>query len=75
MIIDDLGKARMVGHDGQSLKNEESLFEILDHRLAFQRQTVFSTNDSAETLASRMSDDKGRPLVRRIHDLCRSFTA
>lgn len=75
LLIDDFGKAKMVGQDGQSLKNEELLFEIIDHRLNFDLQTIITTNDTPETLVARMSADKGQPLVRRLHDLCLSFTA
>jgi DNA replication protein DnaC len=75
LLIDDFGKAKMVGQDGQSLKNEEVLFEVIDHRLNFELQTIITTNDTPETLIARMSSDKGPPMIRRLHDLCLSFTA
>jgi DNA replication protein DnaC len=73
LVLDDLGKARMTNADGQSLQNEEMIFELLDRRLAHQRQTIITTNDTGQSLEARMTSDKGAPLIRRIRDLCTTF--
>ena len=74
LVIDDFGKGRFQGSDGQSLQNEEILFELLDRRLNHKRQTIITTNHTGETLEMAMTSDKGAPLVRRIRDLCKVFS-
>lgn len=73
LVIDDLGKARMVGADGAGLQNEEQMFEVIDYRLSWNKQMVFTTQDSRETLEARMSHDRARAMIRRILDACLLF--
>jgi DNA replication protein DnaC len=49
---------------------EELLFVALDERTSRRRPTLFSFNDSAETLLERLSTDRAKAFLRRIRDFC-----
>lgn len=53
-------------------RTEDVLFAIVDQRLAHQRPLIITANDTGETLAGRLSADRGLPLVRRLRDACTS---
>lgn len=73
LLVDDLGKANMRGSSGDGLQNEEQMFHILDTRLTMKRKSIFTSNDNGETLLSRMSENRGVPLVRRLRELAVAF--
>lgn len=74
LLLDDLGKADMARGD-QGLQIEEVTFQILDARLGMKGvRTILTSNDDGETLTSRMTPDRGRPLHRRIQELTKVFT-
>lgn len=53
-------------------RTEDVLFAIVDQRLAHQRPLIITANDTGESLAGRLSADRGLPLVRRLRDACTS---
>lgn len=69
LLLDDCFKTRM------SDAVESALFELIDHRTAWQRPLVVTCNDVGATLAERMSADRGEPIVRRLRDYCIALAA
>lgn len=54
---------------------EEAVFLIVDHRLAHGLPVIATTNDTGETLAARLSPDRGPALIRRIRESTRDIAA
>lgn len=63
-FLDDLGK----GHWTQA--TEAHFFDLVDERTRKGKPILVTTNDSGETLAARLSDDRAEPLIRRLRDYC-----
>lgn len=64
LFIDDLGK----GHITPA--SEEFFCELVDYRMAHNKPTIYTTNDDMQTLQSRLSEDRGGPIIRRIVEFC-----
>jgi DNA replication protein DnaC len=67
LFIDDLGK-------GSWTQNTEAqFFDLIDQRTREGRPILATTNDSGDSLAARLSEDRGEPLIRRLRDYCTSY--
>lgn len=60
LLIDDLGKGVM------RERAEMELFDILDYRTSNMRPTAWTANASGEDLRSKLSKDRGVPIMRRL---------
>ena len=49
---------------------EAAVFAIVDYRLSNGLPIIATLNDTGETLAARMSSDRGDALVRRLKEMC-----
>jgi DNA replication protein DnaC len=67
LLFDDVFKSKL----SDSFENE--LFTLLDQRIAWHRPCILTTNDVGETLASRMTPDRGNPFLRRLREHCQSI--
>lgn len=64
LFLDDLGKGTLTP------ASEEALSEVIDFRTSYDRPIFFSTNDDFTSLKTRLSPDRGEPIIRRILDKC-----
>lgn len=64
LFLDDIGK--MAATDCV----QSALFELIDARTREGRPVLVTTNDSGKSLAARLSQDRGEPMVRRLRDYC-----
>lgn len=62
LLLDDVAKIRLTE------RAEEALFVLVDSRTSQQRPLILTCNDTGATLASRLSPDRGEPLVRRLRE-------
>lgn len=49
---------------------ESTVFTILDQRFQNLKPTIITCNDTGETLAQRMSQDRAKPFLRRLREYC-----
>jgi hypothetical protein len=68
LYIDDLGKGAFTP------ASEEALAELIDQRTKWNRPFLFTTNDDFRTLEKRLSEDRGKPLIRRLLQFCDDIT-
>ena len=52
---------------------ENAIFTIIDQRINNLRPIIATTNDVGSTLAGRMSQDRGEPIVRRLREACKAI--
>jgi DNA replication protein DnaC len=64
LLLDDVFKAKATE------RVEELLFSVIDERGIWERPTLVTVNDTGETLAERLSSDRGPALIRRLRDYC-----
>lgn len=64
LFLDDLGKANW------TQATEAQIFDLIDQRTREGRPILATSNDTGASLAARLSDDRGAPLVRRLRDYC-----
>lgn len=62
LFFDDLGKMKLTE------RAEAELFGVIERRCAYKRPTIVTTNETGETLAARMTDDRGPALIRRLRE-------
>ena len=62
VFFDDLGKFKLTE------RVEAELFGIVEMRSAWKRPTLWTTNFKSAELESKMSADRGNPLVRRVKE-------
>lgn len=67
LLLDDVLKAKLTD------SFEAALFAIVTRRTEQGRPIIASCNDTGETLADRMSMDRGDAFVRRLREFCRSI--
>ena len=67
LFLDDVGKGKWTE------ATEAQIFDLIDERTRNGRPILATTNDTGETLAARLSDDRGAPLVRRLRDYCETL--
>lgn len=64
LFFDDLGKLKMTE------RAEVELFGLIDRRCSNELPIIATTNDTGDTLASRMTDNRGPALIRRLREFC-----
>lgn len=64
LLLDDVFKAKFTD------SFEQALFTIVSARCERKLPIIVTTNDVGESLAKRMSTDRGTALVRRLRDHC-----
>ena len=67
VVFDDFGKNRM------SDRVEAEIFGVIERRMSHELPIIISTNDTGQSLESRLSPDRGAPLVRRLRECCESI--
>lgn len=64
VFFDDLGKLKLTE------RAEVELFGVIERRCAAELPIIVTTNDTGDTLASRMTDNRGPALIRRLREFC-----
>jgi DNA replication protein DnaC len=64
LFLDDLGKDRFTD------RVESALFGLVEGRMSNLRPIIVTTNFFGDALASKMTGDRGQPLVRRLRESC-----
>lgn len=68
IFFDDFGKQKFTE------RVEAELFSVIDRRTSEGMPIIISTNDTGETIAERMSQDRAEPMVRRLREFCEVIT-
>lgn len=68
VFFDDLGKLKMTE------RAETELFGLIERRCSALRPIIATTNDSGDSLAARMSENRGPSLIRRLREFCEVIT-
>ncbi len=64
VFLDDLGKLKLTE------RAEAELFGLIERRCAYKKPIIATTNDTGETLAARVTDNRADALVRRLREFC-----
>lgn len=64
LLLDDAFKAKL------SERAEEALFFMVDERTSRKKPILMTCNDSVGSLLSRLSEDRGQPIIRRLREFC-----
>ncbi len=64
LFFDDVFKVKLTD------SFEAAVFAIVDYRLAHGLPILATLNDTGETLAARMTSDRGDAFVRRLKEMC-----
>ena len=64
VFMDDLGKLKLTE------RAEVELFGLIERRCANKLPMIVTTNDTGDSLASRMTDNRGPALIRRLREFC-----
>lgn len=64
LFFDDLGKLKLTE------RAETELFGLIERRCANELPIIVTTNDTGDSLAARMTDNRGPALVRRLREFC-----
>lgn len=64
LFFDDLGKLKLTE------RAEVELFGLIERRTASELPIIVTTNDTGDTLAARMSDNRGPAMIRRLREFC-----
>ena len=67
VFIDDLGKFKLTE------RVEAELFGLIETRMAWDRPMIFTVNHDGDSLADKMTTDRGEPMVRRLREFCESI--
>jgi DNA replication protein DnaC len=67
VFFDDLGKFRF------SERVEMELSNVIEYRTSHLLPIIVTTNDDGDSLKSRMSENRGEPVVRRLREFCDSI--
>jgi DNA replication protein DnaC len=68
LFLDDVFKSKL------SDSFEQALFGLAEQRSAYMRPVVATCNDTAKTLASRLSNDRGPALIGRLLEFSEAIT-
>ena len=68
LFLDDLAKSKFTE------RVEAELFGIVEMRMANLLPTIITTNTVGGTLKSKLSADRGEPLIRRLRECCQCIT-
>jgi hypothetical protein len=69
LLLDDTLKVKL-----ENSGAETALFAVIEERMANNRPIILTTQDTGETLRSRMSSDRGEATVRRLRECCEVIT-
>lgn len=64
LFFDDLGKLKLTE------RAEVELFGLIERRCAAELPIIVTTNDTGDSLAARMSDNRGPAMIRRLREFC-----
>lgn len=64
LFFDDLGKLKLTE------RAEAELFGLIERRAANELPIIATTNDTGDTLAARMTDNRGPAMIRRLREFC-----
>lgn len=64
VFFDDLGKLKLTE------RAEVELFGVIERRCASELPIIVTTNDTGDSLAARMSDNRGPAMIRRLREFC-----
>jgi DNA replication protein DnaC len=64
LFMDDVFKVKLTD------SFEAALFAVVDHRMNHQLPIIATLNDTGDTLAARMTDDRGNPFIARLKEMC-----
>lgn len=64
LFFDDLGKLKLTE------RAETELFGLIERRCGAELPIIATTNDTGDSLASRMTDNRGPALIRRLRQFC-----
>jgi len=62
LFMDDIFKNKLTD------SFEGVIFTLLDQRIQQMKPTIITSNDTGKTLTSRMTEDRGEPLIRRLRE-------
>lgn len=68
LFFDDLGKLKLTE------RAETELFGVIERRCAAQLPIIATTNDTGDSLAARMTENRGPALIRRLREFCDIIT-
>lgn len=64
IFFDDLGKLKLTE------RAEVELFGVIERRCAAELPIIVTTNDTGDSLAARMTDNRGPAMIRRLREFC-----
>lgn len=64
VFFDDLGKLKLTE------RAEVELFGVIERRCASELPIIVTTNDTGDSLAARMTDNRGPAMIRRLREFC-----
>ena len=64
LFLDDLGKLKLTE------RAEVELFGLIERRCAAELPIIVTTNDTGDSLAARMTDNRGPAMIRRLREFC-----
>lgn len=64
VFFDDLGKLKLTE------RAEVELFGVIERRCANELPILATTNDTGDSMAARMTDNRGPALIRRLREFC-----
>ncbi len=64
VFFDDLGKLKLTE------RAETELFGVIERRCANELPIIATTNDTGDSLAARMTDNRGPAMIRRLREFC-----
>jgi DNA replication protein DnaC len=64
VFFDDLGKLKLTE------RAEVELFGVIERRCAAELPLIVTTNDTGDSLAARMTDNRGPAMIRRLREFC-----
>lgn len=68
MFFDDLGKLKLTE------RAETELFGLIERRCAACLPMIVTTNDTGDSLAARMTENRGPAMIRRLREFCSTIT-
>lgn len=64
VFFDDLGKLKLTE------RAETELFGLIERRCAAELPIIATTNDTGDSLAARMTENRGPAMIRRLREFC-----
>jgi DNA replication protein DnaC len=64
VFFDDLGKLKLTE------RAETELFGLVERRCANELPMIVTTNDTGDSLAARMTENRGPAMMRRLREFC-----